>query len=215
MGKWTVHAQALSQFGLDSKSNRYSSAGGGRRSASTSEHSAHPEYHFSRYPSGQGILVDSLSGPCWSSAPQEVRSSLHTSAGSGLGGNELVLAICSMVGKCLAIVAAFRRRASGRLASRATSIRNPPPQTSALVLSLGVVILGYPSCRYGTTVPESRLMACDRLAPGLNASWVPGLSPFSNPGNSTDFILGNSPVRPGRRIPTDLAGFISFPLRAF
>lgn len=57
-------------------------------------------------------------------------------------------------------------------------------------------------------------MACDRLALGLNASWVLSSTFLGNPGNSTDFILGNSSVRPGRQIATDLAGFKSFQPRA-
>jgi hypothetical protein len=46
----------------------------------------------------------------------------------------------SMVGKCRAIVTARCLVASGRLSSRASSIRKPPAHRRALVLSSGIVI---------------------------------------------------------------------------
>ena len=59
----------------------------------------------------------------------------------------------SIVGKCLAIVTALRRRARGRDGSCAMSISRPPAQSKALVLSSGMVMAAPRSRSTGDCFP--------------------------------------------------------------
>lgn len=54
--------------------------------------------------------------------------------------NTAMEATSSMVGKCLAMATALRLTSNGRRLSRASSIRNPPAHSSALVRSTGMVM---------------------------------------------------------------------------
>jgi len=92
--------------------------------------------------SGHASRVKYVSGPKRS-------SSFHGPASSGAASptpspegcrNLAMQATCSTVGKCRAIATACCLTASGRLSSRASSMRNPPAQRSALVRSCGMVM---------------------------------------------------------------------------
>lgn len=80
-----------------------------------------------------------------------------------------IQATSSIVGKCLAIVTALRRRGSGRDWSWAMSIRKLPAQSKALVLSSGMVMADPISRSLGDSqLRRSRRL---RLHRGVAATW--------------------------------------------